>query len=65
MKDGAEYLKSDEAAKLLRVSTHTLKNWRRYGSGPPFVRLGPTVVRYQRVELEEWIEARRRTAEGA
>jgi hypothetical protein len=44
--DGLEFLMSREVGRFLRVSRYTLKDWRRNGTGPPFIRIGHVVVRY-------------------
>ena len=49
--------------KVDKILAGTLANWRTYGRGPAYVRLG-RLVRYQVADLEEWIERRRvRTGE--
>jgi Helix-turn-helix domain len=42
------------AAVLLGISPNTLANWRSTGQGPPFVKVGPKIVRYRRDVLLEW-----------
>ncbi len=48
-----------DAAELLGVSVRTLQKWRLQGNGPRFVKLG-RAVRYDRRDLEEYIEVGRR-----
>ncbi|WP_067783560.1 helix-turn-helix domain-containing protein [Actinomyces vulturis] len=50
-----EIYTSKEAAKLLKVSEGTLRNWRYDGVGPAFFKCG-RAVRYRQEDLEEWIE---------
>lgn len=53
-----EMLTPGEAAELLRVSTRTLKRWRKRGYGPRSVKLGDGPrgrIRYPRDEIERWI----------
>jgi len=51
--------------KVDKILAGTLANWRTYGRGPAYVRLG-RLVRYQVEDLEEWIERKTvRTSESA
>ena len=56
----SQLLTTREAAELLRVSSRTLEGWRVTGGGPSFFKPGSRVV-YDRLELEEWLYASRRT----
>jgi hypothetical protein len=40
------------------IAIGTLAYWRSAGSGPPYIRLAPRVIRYRRGVLEAWIAAR-------
>jgi excisionase family DNA binding protein len=51
-----ELLKTEEAARYLRVSIDTLKNWRRRNTGPPYKRVGERLVVYRKVDLDAWLE---------
>ena len=58
-----ELLNEREAAALLKVAAQTLRNWRSRGRGPRYIRLGVgerTSIRYDRAELETFIDAGRR-----
>jgi predicted site-specific integrase-resolvase len=44
-----------EAAQQLRLSTSTLRGWRKKGQGPPVVQLGPGTYRYSEDDIEECI----------
>lgn len=44
-------LTSNEAAKLLNVSTKTLSRWRQKGGGPAFMKKGH-IIRYRKEILE-------------
>jgi len=44
---------------LLGIKPKTLESWRRAASGPAYIRISPTCVRYRRRDVLEWIEARR------
>lgn len=46
-----------QAAEYLGFSALTLKKWRCLGSGPRFLRIGGTAVRYRRSDLEAWAKA--------
>ena len=49
------------AASILGLSVKTLSRWRWAGNPPPFVKIG-AAVRYDRADLEAFIEAGRRTS---
>ena len=44
-----------QASDKLAASPRTLQNWRRFGEGPRFVKLG-TAVRYVEGDLDAWID---------
>jgi len=46
-------------ASYLGVAKQTLARWRCEGGGPAFLKLG-TRVRYERADLDSWLDARRR-----
>ena len=46
-----------EAALSLRLSERTLERMRVSGLGPRFVKAG-AAIRYRKIDLERWIEAR-------
>ncbi|MEM7620188.1 MAG: helix-turn-helix domain-containing protein [Pseudomonadota bacterium] len=53
------YLTSDEAAKLLRLSTRTLERMRVTGDGPRFMKAGTgkrSRVLYKTSDISEWLE---------
>lgn len=43
----------------LGVSPATLEIWRSIGGGPPFVRLGPSLIRYRRGDVNAWLRSLR------
>lgn len=47
------------AARYLGVSGSTLAKWRMSGRGPKFVKAGSRVI-YDRVDLDTWLESRKR-----
>jgi excisionase family DNA binding protein len=49
-----------QAAARLQISVDTLNRWRITGEGPPFLKYGPRLVRYDEAELEAWGRARTR-----
>jgi hypothetical protein len=64
LKDPNRMLTPKEAAEILNVAPSGLAQWRYYGMGPSYYRLGPgknARVRYRAHELEEWITAHRVT----
>lgn len=58
MSDQDEYLDYEQASRILNVRRATLYSWvcrRRI----PHIRLGPRCIRFSRLELCEWLDARR------
>lgn len=55
-----------DAAAYLNVSHRTLQAWRLRGGGPRYLKLG-AAVRYDRADLDAWLDAHARanTAGGA
>ena len=53
-------LTESDAARYYNVSKALLRKWRRLGSGPSFFRMGRT-IRYQRRDLDAYLEAHRVT----
>ena len=51
------------AATSLGVAPGTLAKWRVTGDGPPFVKLGAR-VRYDRDDLDRWLDANRHRTTG-
>jgi hypothetical protein len=56
-----DLLNSKRAAALLGVSERTLERLRMDGEGPVYLKFGLT-VRYDPVDLRDWIERRKRTS---
>ena len=50
-----QYLTEKEASKLLRISTNTLRNWRWKGGGPPFVKIGRSIL-YDSTDLKAFVD---------
>ncbi|MDN5855537.1 MAG: helix-turn-helix domain-containing protein, partial [Actinomycetia bacterium] len=51
-----EQLSPAQVARMLGVTTETLRRWRRLGSGPVARRVGPRLVRYDRVAVQAWLD---------
>jgi DNA-binding transcriptional MerR regulator len=49
-----ELMTATDVAKLLKVSTQTLANWRSSGLGPPFHKIGGS-VRYELTDIKEFV----------
>jgi predicted DNA-binding transcriptional regulator AlpA len=47
----------EDVAQYIGVTTKTLDDWRRAGSGPPAYRPGGRYVRYYWDEVEAWVRA--------
>lgn len=56
----AACLDTADAAIYLSVSQGTMSNWRSFGTGPQFLRLGPKTIRYLVSDLDEWLTSRDR-----
>jgi predicted DNA-binding transcriptional regulator AlpA len=46
----------ERAAKILAISAAALRRWRRVGGGPPWLRIGERLIRYDLAALRVWIE---------
>lgn len=49
-----QLLDEQDVAKLLKLSVHTLRQWRSAGRGPNYVKLGSN-VRYRPNDIDNWI----------
>ena len=52
-----ELLTTAEVAALLKVDSSTVCRWRSSGQGPKVTWLSPSIPRYQRAHLLEWLQA--------
>lgn len=52
----------EDAAARLKISKHTLNRWRVTGEGPPFIKSGPRLVRYEQEAIDIWARERRRAS---
>ena len=62
LKDPKRLLTPKEAAEILLVTASNLAQWRYFGMGPPYYRLGESKnarVRYRAHEVEDWLAAQR------
>lgn len=48
-------LTTSEVAELLRVNRSTLSRWRSLGIGPRVTWVSPSIARYQRADVAEWL----------
>ncbi len=48
---------SQQLAEIMGVSLITLSRWRSAEKGPPFIRLGPTSVRYSVSAYQKWLQS--------
>ena len=48
---------SVELAALMGVATSTVKRWSRNGDMPQGRRVGPRLLKWERAEIREWMEA--------
>jgi excisionase family DNA binding protein len=53
-----ELVTTEEAAKLVGVTSRTLRYWAAKGEGPPFLKIGGRRF-YDPKEVEEWRRAQR------
>ena len=49
------------AAAFLKLTDRTMQAYRHRGGGPRYIRLSSRCIRYRRVDLRAWVEARIRT----
>ena len=57
---GTTKMRTDEAAKYLRLAASTLAKLRLFGGGPIYAKAGARVVVYDRLDLERWLADRKR-----
>lgn len=50
-------LTEEQAARVIGVAVKTMRNWRVKGIGPPWVAVGPKLVRYRPQDLRAYQEA--------
>lgn len=55
-------MSTEQAADYLGLSAKTLEAFRYKGGGPRFAKLGKRRVVYDRRDLDDWFESRKRTS---
>jgi hypothetical protein len=55
-------IREDEAGDFLDLTARTMQVMRQRGDGPRFVRLSSRCIKYRRIDLRAWSEARLRTS---
>ena len=55
-----QLLTEKEAAKLICYTPRALQNWRVRGGGPKYIKVSARSVRYQRRDVLDWINDRKR-----
>lgn len=53
-----DLITQDEFATMMGVSTNTLRDWRRKGTGPHYIRVQKGVF-YRLKDINEWLELNR------
>lgn len=48
-----------KAAQTLGVAVQTLRNWRHLGKGPSYLKLSGRLVRYQYIDLIEFMRSKK------
>jgi predicted DNA-binding transcriptional regulator AlpA len=48
-----------EVRNLLGVNRATLRRWRQRNTGPPFLKLGPKLIRYREDDLAAFLDSRK------
>jgi predicted DNA-binding transcriptional regulator AlpA len=51
----AKQLSEREVEEQYGINARTLQGWRTRKKGPPYLKVGGTLVRYNRAEFEAWI----------
>lgn len=59
-----KFLTEEETARWLRIKKGTLRKWRRNGCGPHYIRCGGRLVRYQEVDIHEWLSRKKHAGEA-
>ena len=55
-----ELINEKAAAKFLGLTDRTMQAYRHRGGGPQYIRLSSRCLRYRRIDLRAWAEARMR-----
>ena len=57
-----EFVRTKEAARILKLSESLLEKMRVTGNGPPFCKAGPRIVVYRVGDILNWLESRKITS---
>ena len=57
-----EFIRPNEASKLLKLSTSTLAKMRVHGTGPRYTKAGKKLVLYNIDDLQNWLVSRSRNS---
>ena len=64
--DASDYWQSlineKEAGRFLKLTDRTMQSYRHRGGGPRYIRLSSRCLRYRRIDLKAWADARVRTS---
>ena len=55
------FLSETEAAQYLSLSVKTMRRWRFDRKGPNYAKLNNKLIRYSRIDLDDWIKQQRVT----
>lgn len=55
--EGERLLTAVDVARVTKLSTETLAQWRCQRRGIPFMKVGRNVVRYRQSDLDKWLAA--------
>ena len=58
MTDHDTFLTEDELSLELGIPVPTLRTWRSRQVGPPFVKIGPRLIRYSRKGVKDYCAGR-------
>ena len=53
------FLSETEAAQYLSLSVKTLRRWRFTRKGPSYAKLNNKLIRYSRMDLDDWMKEQR------
>ena len=53
------FLSETEAAQYLSLSVKTLRRWRFTRKGPSYAKLNNKLIRYSRIDLDDWMKGQR------
>lgn len=65
LKEKSNCYSTRQAAEYLGASPFTLKGWRRRGEGPPWIKLSPRLVVYERPDLDAYKDVHKQTTRNS